>query len=450
MCISQLSRLKNYIILILFIVFCNLLIAQNNSEIFLTDAALKTPQNFKDVYDRAFGYNEIPVFIKSKSEKTVVLENGYADYRIKNPADWTLIENAVPYQVDVVFTKYPWNKSDWLTNYYDLLSKRLDELFSIDPKLNNPAIKWNLVLQTNCKSEDETRTYFHGIIIKYYIEGEKKPEVTESEKIQPELTFTEAEKYAFKVSAFMDYLGGVTDPGVYNVLSRISGKDNSIVVMDWTASMYTYSAQAIMWHLKNLQRSGIKDFAFFNDGDRKQDLNKIPGETGGIYHVSASQMDSVLILMDKVMQMGSGGDWPENDVEAILSAISMHPEAKQVFLIADNNSAMRDYELISKINKPVHVILCGVDQLINVEYINLAYKTGGSLHTEDEDFYNIGESPDQDNCFLFGQHKYRINENGEITMEMSYDRFWYEEQIKYLQKPEDKKKRVKMPDCPQF
>jgi hypothetical protein len=55
---------------------------------------------------------------------------------------------------------------------------------------------------------------------------------------------------------------------------------------------------------------------------------------------------------------------------------------------------MRDFSLIKNLKVPVRVILCGIENNslwsdINEEYLALAYKTGGSVHTLTEDIYDL-------------------------------------------------------------
>jgi hypothetical protein len=45
---------------------------------------------------------------------------------------------------------------------------------------------------------------------------------------------------------------------------------------------------------------------------------------------------------------------------------------------------------LSDIDKPIHVILCGVREQIHPDYLWLAYKTRGTLHTIEEDIMNLG------------------------------------------------------------
>jgi hypothetical protein len=40
----------------------------------------------------------------------------------------------------------------------------------------------------------------------------------------------------------------------------------------------------------------------------------------------------------------------------------------------------------------VHIILCGVDDWVEEDYLTIAYRTKGSIHTMAEDFNNIGRT----------------------------------------------------------
>jgi hypothetical protein len=56
-----------------------------------------------------------------------------------------------------------------------------------------------------------------------------------------------------------------------------------------------------------------------------------------------------------------------------------------LILVADNSSAVKDMELLERIKKPVHIILCGSPadsmQAMQPEYLEIARRTGGTLHT---------------------------------------------------------------------
>ena len=99
------------------------------------------------------------------------------------------------------------------------------------------------------------------------------------------------------------------------------------------------------------------------------------------------------------MKAGGGGDIPENNLEAVLNAIRSCPKGKDVIMIADNYAAPRDISLAKHIGSPIKIILCGAYENINVEYLNLARRLKGSIHTMNEDItdlakYNEGEIVD--------------------------------------------------------
>lgn len=150
--------------LILFVSFAQQLIAGN--EKMFSDSLLEFPKLHITQIKKLFSYNEIGTFKNSGNSFCTVLENGYAKSKILNPEWWLKIKkNRIVTSIDIVFTKYPRKESDWITNYAELLAARLQELFKTDPDLNCKNIKWHLVLQTDCKTDLETRSYFHGIVI---------------------------------------------------------------------------------------------------------------------------------------------------------------------------------------------------------------------------------------------------------------------------------------------
>ena len=89
------------------------------------------------------------------------------------------------------------------------------------------------------------------------------------------------------------------------------------------------------------------------------------------------------------MKKGSGGDIPENNIEAMLKAAQEYPDFQEMILIADNNACIRDYIISDSIRWPLRIILCGTKNGINPMYLNLALKTKGSIHTIEEDIYSL-------------------------------------------------------------
>jgi hypothetical protein len=135
-------------------------------EKMFSDDLLLYPRQHKQQISTIFAYNEISRFPNKTTPGKVILENGYASAQIRNPELWTKMKaGKKEKEIDIVFTKYPRKKGDWITNYDDLLSDRLRELFQLDPSLNRKDIKYQLVLQTDCRTDQETRIFFHGIVI---------------------------------------------------------------------------------------------------------------------------------------------------------------------------------------------------------------------------------------------------------------------------------------------
>ena len=152
---------------------------------------------------------------------------------------------------------------------------------------------------------------------------------------------------------------------------------NAVYVVDVTCSMDPYVEQYLLWLSLAAKSSEPLGVVFFNDGDGLPDEDKVMGASGGIRSVGPEYASCV-------------GDDPENDLEALLEAQARYPQAAQLVLIADSKSAVRDIELLSRLRKPVHVLLAGIPKLDaqnapHPDYVSIAYATHGSLHTLEQD-----------------------------------------------------------------
>jgi hypothetical protein len=298
-----------------------------------------------------------------RSSKFRILKNGIKSQK-----------NHIAYEIDLVFTKYPENINNWRTDYYKLLNDRLITLFSIDSTLRSKKIRWNMILQTRCQTEEEAKKYFHGFVIKY---RPKKARTIYQIKTPQEL------------KALITGEVVVNDSTVFKVMKRHPEWDSMLVVMDWTGSMYKFGAQFILWHkaiaLSDPDR--VRHFVFFNDGNGKKTWQKKIGRTGGVYRTKSTDLDEIVATMERVMNKGNGGDSPENDLEALLTSVQNLKAFKEVILIADNKSEVRDIELIKYLDRPVRVIVCDLrSRKINPAYIKIARESGGSLHTRLNDY----------------------------------------------------------------
>jgi antitoxin component YwqK of YwqJK toxin-antitoxin module len=179
---------------------------------------------------------------------------------------------------------------------------------------------------------------------------------------------------------------------VFNVLKRNKKWNNKLIVADLTGSMYPYAQQVSTWmKLHFMKDTTSQHFVFFNDGDKKRDEDKRIGATGGVYHCKAKTVDELIETMELTIKKGQGGDAPENVIEAIIYGLNKSGKVEDIVLIADNWAKVRDIKMLTRIKVPVRVILCGVYEgmEINEDYLNIAYKTKGSLHTIEQDITNL-------------------------------------------------------------
>ena len=179
---------------------------------------------------------------------------------------------------------------------------------------------------------------------------------------------------------------------VFNVLKRNKQWKNKLIVADLTGSMYPYAQQVSTWmKLHFMKDTTSQNFVFFNDGDKKRDEDKKIGATGGVYYCKAKTVDELVSTMESTIKKGQGGDAPENPIEAIIYGLNKSGKVEDVILIADNWAKARDIKMLARIKVPVRVVLCGVYEgmEINEDYLNIAYKTKGSVHTIEQDITDL-------------------------------------------------------------
>lgn len=386
------------------------------SEKKFTSDILNNPRKYSEEFEKLFNYNEIKLFTEEEHPNSVLLENGYTKSKIINPEKWKPYDDKIVItQIDIVFTKYPRDKEFWRTNYYDLLAARVKELIKLDSSLNSADFEWNLVLQTQPVTEPEAKELFHGISITYFKISEFLEDEEDADET-PEQDSSYFVRNELKVKNFIRSQGGTGDSIVLKVFERHKEWQNALVVMDWTGSMYRYGAQAVLWHTLNFETSGIKNFVFFNDGDETPDERKIIGQTGGIYYAQAKNLERLINTFYLVGKRGKGGDIPENDVEALIKGMNRFEDFDELVLIADNNSCMRDFRLLVNLGVKVNIIVCGATTSgINPQYVNLAYHTGGSIHTIEEDITHLSAKV-KDKEITIGNIPYKLVNDELFTM----------------------------------
>lgn len=175
----------------------------------------------------------------------------------------------------------------------------------------------------------------------------------------------------------------------FDFLTRRNWSPKMAVVTDVTGSMSPFSTQVMLWLKFNPEILKQGRFAFFNDGDAQPDVFKRIGKTGGIYFAPTGDFDSVYKVMTNTMRKGLGGDLPENNLEAVMRTLEKWPDTDTVLLIADNEAPVKDIKLLDKIQKPVSVMICGVKESVNIDYINIAKATGGRIFVLNTEIENL-------------------------------------------------------------
>lgn len=206
------------------------------------------------------------------------------------------------------------------------------------------------------------------------------------------------------------------DSTVMKVLERNRQWKNKMVVTDVTGSMSPYTIQLLIWFKLREGSSDIKRFAFFNDGDNKPDERKVIGSTGGIYFADGKKgFETMAKTVFTAMDAGSGGDQPENNMEALLKSLSNCPDCGELIMIADNYAPVKDIMLLSRLTKPVHIILCGAEEApINADYLQIARKTGGTIHTMERDLGDLIKLKEGDTVPI-GKQVFKIT-NGKFVL----------------------------------
>ncbi len=421
--------------------FCNCTAAQNkNIAAIITKNTVRQP-----LYITAHAVNEKSTFI-------------YCDFA-KAPLNFKdSIINFDKVQVtaiDLVFTDFP--------SYNDLIklnTQRIENLFTKYPSLaKNKTIAWKVVRQTDGGEKDSALHLFHGFVIYYRPLQNKTTMVTDLIKLKEMLApkdsmakrrngfvtgdttelrkqyeiedyttvlklpvkealqylgIDEREKVIYKNydslfvylkpsgdSSYKQTLKPPVDSTVLKVLDRMQWK-NMLVVADVTASMYPYTGQLLYWLQLHEDERRINQFVFFNDGDDKDDEQKIIGNTGGVYTTPSSVFEVAEQLVFKTMSNGNGGAIPENNIEALIKGTGACNNCDAVVMIADNNSAVSDMALLKQLHKPVHIILCGVHDAVTLDYLNVAKGTSGSVHTASEDI-QLANLKDREKIIINGR-----------------------------------------------
>lgn len=344
-----------------------------------------------------------PMYVlKTGVLQSLVINMTYGQDIIVSEPDKKRLQEAQVVSVDLVFTDFPKG-----AELKDLNKQRIEQIKQLRKDLvTNVNIPWRIIRQTACADESEAKVLFHGVVIHYRA---KQDEAT----IMRDITLlnnlpTKGDSLESLVTKERPYGVKLADSTILKVMERNKNWDEMLIVADLTGSMSPYVSQLLIWFQLKMKDRNVKQVVFFNDGDNKHESKKVIGHIGGIYSAKTSSYDELLQLALKTIKAGGGGDAPENNCEALIEGIKSSPDAKHIILIADNLAPIKDIRLMDSISKPVHIILCGTEWgPISTDYLNLARKTGGSVHTMRDDLFDLMKLNEGEKVKI-GKHNYMI------------------------------------------
>jgi hypothetical protein len=114
-------------------------------------------------------YAETYLYDVSPKPLTVFIAVPYAKAELLTPYNWSEKERQgkVPYEIDFVYSKFPFDTAQWVNKFYPLMPQRMKNLFALDPNLQKLPIKWRIIAQTSCVNEPLAQSVFHGFVIRY-------------------------------------------------------------------------------------------------------------------------------------------------------------------------------------------------------------------------------------------------------------------------------------------
>ena len=318
--------------------------------------------------------------------KTQKLYMSPGDSRIRNRKAIKNLKNQTITGVDLVYTDYPEGE-----DFSALNRRRIIELFGLLPEaFNNQMVSWRVIKQTGVSKTGGINNYFHGFAIHYrpmpsYQDENILIENVLSGKIKPE------------------------DSTLLKVFSRNEEWKDMLVVCDVTGSMAPYTAQLLLWIKANQKLRSMRNILFFNDDDEKSNRQTGKKDPHGMWMISSRDYKKVLSKAIEAMQEGNH---IENNLEAVCRAIAEFPDdKKKVLMIADNWENPCDMHLLGYLKEkqiPVRIIVCGVEDQMNTKYLEIAYATGGSVHTMEQDLKNLA-SMKNGSTIRVGKQKFKMS-----------------------------------------
>jgi hypothetical protein len=334
--------------------------------------------SYQFIFAQASASFNVRVRDSLKVDKYEMQDNGFkayplaidpGDYRLKNTAAARLLNFETITAVDLVYTDYPEGE-----DFAELNRKRMIELFMHVPKaFNKNFINWRIVKQVGVKRPGELSKFFHGFVVYF----RPMPKCSEEQD---------------NIHEILSGKKKLEDSVIFKTFKRNESWKDMMAIMDVTGSMAPYTAQILLWLKLNSALKTTKQIVFFNDDEENSNDQTVKLDTSGIWSVESFKFDKVLKTCYKAMEKGNH---MENNLEAIFYAVKKFPgEKKNIIMIADNWEDPCDMKLLPKLKElkiPIRIIVCGVNNALNTNYLDIAYATGGSVHTMEQDLTELAK-----------------------------------------------------------
>lgn len=156
------------------------------------------------------------------------------------------------------------------------------------------------------------------------------------------------------------------------------------IIANIDCSMYQYIDELMVWNYSNMDEQSNNTYYLFNGFNYVDDQHD--GNTRrGIFEVNENNVSGFFTTIDKIVNFSCRGSRLENVVEALILGAQHKQAGEEMVFIADNYSDVSDLHLLDQLDTPVHVLLTASHAGINENYLEIAYRTGGSIHTIQED-----------------------------------------------------------------
>lgn len=157
------------------------------------------------------------------------------------------------------------------------------------------------------------------------------------------------------------------------------------IIANIDCSMYKYIDELMVWNYSNQAEQQNNTYWLFNGFNYDKGHNDDEAHRRGIFQVPQNDVEGFFKTIDKIVNFSCRGSRLENVVEALILGAEGKTPQEDLLFIADNYSDVQDLEKLKDLKVPVHVLLTDSEYGINENYLEIAFHSGGSIHTSRQD-----------------------------------------------------------------